>query len=72
MKRNLWGGLGLGLVVCAVLAPSAATPSDPFDAPWPPLLSGEPAADPEFAALHTRANAALDALLRRQHAAYDW
>jgi len=69
MNRHFWGRLGLGIIVLAAVPLSAATNSDPVDEAlsdkaWPALLSSEPAAmDPEVAALHERANAALNALL---------
>ena len=69
MSRHFWGRLGLGIIVLAAVPLSAATNSGPIDEPWPALLSSEPVPmDPEVAALHERANAALNALLQAAEA----
>ena len=69
MNRHFWGGLGLGVIVFAVVPLSAATNSDPIPEPWPALLSSEPIPmDPEVADLQARADAALSALLQAAEA----
>jgi hypothetical protein len=69
MKAHRWNSLAFGLIVAVMVHLGVAADAGRLDEPWPVLLSSEPGSlEPDFAALHQRANGSLERIVRAAHA----